>query len=398
VNTSSQVSRSNPRIASRVSQVSPEPFRLALKLPEDVIRLTVGEPDFETPEVIRDAGKRAIDEGLTHYTPIMGFDDLRKAIAEKLRRENNANYSYEDEVLITSGSSSGIYLTLQSLLDPGDEVLVPDPGWFHYVTLIELCGGTPIPLPITPGSNTPLNLADLDQLVSERSKVLILNSPSNPTGTVLSEDTIRAVGDFAEEHDLIIISDEIYERIIYPPNKHFSPASLSKLKPRTLTFNGFSKAYAMTGWRIGYVAGPSDILQKVIALNGYILVCAGSMSQRAALAALTEPRAEEAVKRMVARFAERRSIVLETLGSLRGLKVFAPQGAFYTWIDVSGTYLSGEQFSGRLIREEKVGVLPGVLFGARNEMAIRISFATAEDRLQEALERLSNFVKGCTSS
>ncbi|HKM74903.1 MAG TPA: pyridoxal phosphate-dependent aminotransferase [Candidatus Bathyarchaeia archaeon] len=371
---------------------------MALKLPEGVIRLTVGEPDFETPEVIREAGKRAIDEGITHYTPIMGFDDLRKAVAQKLRRENNVSYDYEDEVLITSGSSSGIYLTLQSLIDPGDEVLVPDPGWFHYVTLIELCGGKPVPLPIAPGSSSPLNLEDLDRLVSKKSKALILNSPSNPTGTVLSEDTIKAVGDFAEEHDLIIISDEIYERIIYAPNVHFSPASLSKLKPRTLTFNGFSKAYAMTGWRIGYVAGPSDILQKVIALNGYILVCASSMSQRAALAALTEPRAEDSVKRMASKFAERRDTVLEKLNSLRGLEICAPQGAFYTWIDVSGTRLSGEQFSQKLIGEEKVGVLPGILFGARNEKAIRISFATGEDRLKDALERFSNFVNRYASS
>ncbi len=389
---------SSPRIAYRVSKVSADPFRLALELPEGVIRLTVGEPDFDTPEVIREAGKRAIDDGATHYTPITGIDDLRKAVAQKLYRENKVNYEYEEEVLITPGSSSGIYLALQSLLDPGDEVLVPDPGWFHYVTLIELSGGKPIPLPITPGSNTPLNLDDLDRLVSKRSKALILNSPSNPTGTVLSEDTIKAVGDFAEEHDLIIISDEIYERIIYAPNVHFSPASLSKLKPRTLTFNGFSKAYAMTGWRIGYVAGPSDILEKMIALNGYILVCATSMSQRAALTALTEPRAEDSVKRMASKFAERRGTVLEKLSALRGLKIYAPQGAFYTWIDVSGTSLSGEQFSHKLIMEEKVGVLPGILFGARNSKAVRISFATSEDKLKEALERLSNFVNRYASS
>jgi aspartate/methionine/tyrosine aminotransferase len=371
---------------------------MALELPEDVIRLTVGEPDFDTPEVIREAGKRAIDEGATHYTPITGIDDLRRVVAQKLYRENKVNYDYEDEVLITPGSSSGIYLALQSLLDPGDEVLVPDPGWFHYVTLIELCGGKPIPLPITPGANTPLNLDDLGRLVSKRSKALILNSPSNPTGTVLSEDTIKAVGDFAEEHDLIIISDEIYERIIYAPNVHLSPASLSKLKPRTLTFNGFSKAYAMTGWRIGYVAGPSDILEKMIALNGYILVCATSMSQRAALTALTESRAEDSVKRMASKFAERRETVLEKLSSLRGLEVYAPQGAFYTWIDVSGTSLSGEQFSYKLIAEEKVGVLPGILFGARNNKAVRISFATSEDKLKEALGRFSNFVNRYASS
>jgi len=388
----------NPRVAHRVIGVSAEPFRLALKLPEDVVRLTVGEPDFDTPEVIREAGKRAIDEGATHYTPIMGIDDLCKAIAQKLYRENHVNYRYDGVILVTPGSASGIYLALQSLLEPGDEVLVPDPGWFHYVTLIELCGGKPVPLPIIPGSQTPLNVDNLDRLVSKKSKVLILNSPSNPTGTVLSEETVKAVGDFAEEHDLIVISDEIYERIMYAPNVHFSPASLSKLKPRTLTFNGFSKAYAMTGWRIGYVAGPSDILQKMIAINGYILVCAASMSQIAAVTALTDPRAEDSVKSMVSKFAERRRIVLDSLHDLRGLQVFPPQGAFYTWIDVSGTGLSGEQFSQKLITEEKVGVLPGVLFGHRNDKAIRISFATSEDKLNQALERFSSFVRRHASS
>jgi len=370
---------------------------LALKLPEDIIRLTVGEPDFETPETIRDTGKRAINEGITHYTPITGFDDLRKAVAEKLRKENHISYDYDHEVLITPGSSSGIYLALQSLLNPGDEVLVPDPGWFHYVTLITLSGGKPIPLPVTPGSRTPLNIDDLNRLTSKRTKVLILNSPSNPTGTVLSEDTIKAVGDFSEDHDLLIISDEIYERIIYTPNVHFSPASISKLKPRTLTFNGFSKAYAMTGWRVGYLAGPSDILEKVTALNGYILVCATSISQRAALTALTDPDAERSVRHMASKFAERRQIVLETLSTVRDIKAYPPQGAFYTWIDISGTGLSGEQFSQKLIEEQKVGVLPGILFGARNAKSIRISFATAEDKLKEALRRFSDFANGHAS-
>jgi aspartate/methionine/tyrosine aminotransferase len=386
------------RIADRARTVSGEPFRLALKLPPDVIRLSVGEPDFETPEVIREAAKKAIDEGVTHYTPIGGFDDLRKAVAEKFRRDNNVTYDYGNEVLITPGSSAGIYIALQALLDPGDEVLVPDPGWFHYVTLIALSGGRPVPLPIQIGSDVPLDPNALRKKITDRTRVVILNSPSNPTGSVLTEEVIKEVGEVAEEHDLAVISDEIYERIMYDGHRHFSPASLTKFKSRTLTFNGFSKTYAMTGWRIGYVGGPSEIVEKITAINGYTLVCANSVTQRAALTALTDPQAEDSVKRMVSRFTQRRSMLLENLRGLKGIRAYAPQGAFYLWVDVSGTVMSGEQFSYKLIEEEKVGVLPGSLFGPSGSSCVRISFATGDEQLREAIRRFGDFVRRNASS
>ena len=386
------------RIAERATSVSAEPFRLALNLPEDVLRLSVGEPDFETPSFVREAAKQAIDEGLTHYSPASGYDELRKAVAEKLRRENHINYDYEREIVITPGSSPGIHLVLQTLLDPGDEVLVPDPGWFHYMTLVSLCGATPVGLPIELGQSQAIDISAVGKLISDKTKVLILNSPSNPTGTVLSKDDIKAAGELAERHDLLIISDEIYEKIIYPGNQHVSPASLLGLKDRTITSNGFSKAYAMTGWRVGYLAGPPEIIDKVTALNGYILVCPSSVSQRAAEAALTNPKVNDAVQSMVDQFTKRRAIVLECLADLPGIRVYPPQGTFYTWIDIRGTGLSSEQFAYKLLEENRVGVLPGNLFGKRGEGHVRISFATGEDTLKQGLERFRKFVKRHTSS
>jgi aspartate/methionine/tyrosine aminotransferase len=370
-----------------------EPFRLALALPKDVIRLSVGEPDFDTPDFIRDAAKRSIDDGFTHYSPASGYEDLRKAVAEKLRRENGISYNHQTDVVITPGSSSGIFLAMLALLDPRDEVLVPDPAWFHYRTLIRLCGAKPVSMPVKFESDTSsLDLEETKRRVTSRTKILILNSPSNPTGLMLSRDVLKEVGEFAEKHNLWIISDEVYEKIVYPGNSHISPASLPRLKERTLTSNGFSKAYSMTGWRVGYLAGVPEIMEKVAALNGYILLGPSSISQRAALIGVTDPRIDTAISGMVKRYTKRREIVLDALMNLPKIKVYPPQGAFYMWIDIRGTGMSSEQFSSKLIEREKVGLLPGPLFGELGEGHVRISFSTGEDDLTEALARFRRFV------
>jgi aspartate/methionine/tyrosine aminotransferase len=357
-----------------------------------VIGLSVGEPDFETPSFVREAAKKAIDEGFTHYSPAAGYDELREAVAEKLRRENGIACDYESEVVITPGSSSGIFLALLALLDPRDEVLLPDPAWFHYSTLITLCGASAVGLPIKFEQTASLDIEEAERLITDKTKVLILNSPSNPTGIVFSKESIKLVSELAGEHDLIVISDEIYEKIIYPGNVHVSPGSLAELKQRTITSNGFSKAYAMTGWRVGYLAGPSEIIEKVTALNGYTLVCPSSMSQKAALAALKDPRTVSCIKEMVDRLSGRRKVVLEALAGLPGVKVHPPQGAFYAWVDIRGTGMSSEEFAYRLIEDERVGVLPGTIFGENGRGHVRISFATGESQLGEGLERFRRFV------
>ena len=380
-------------ISRRAKEVSLEPFRLALALPKEVIRLSVGEPDFDTPDLIRDAAKRAIDEGFTHYSPASGYEDLRKAVADKLHRENEISYDYAKEIVITPGSSSGILLAMLALLDPGDEVLVPDPAWFHYRTLISLTGAKPVGMPIKFEDHTSsLDLHTTQRRVTKRTKILILNSPSNPTGLMLSRQVLKEAGEFAEKHNLWIISDEVYEKIVYPGNTHISPASLPELKERSLTSNGFSKAYSMTGWRVGFLAGPPEIMEKVAALNGYTSLCASSVSQRAALVGLTDSRIDTVIKAMVDRFTKRREMVLEALDNLPGIKAYPPQGAFYTWIDITGTGMSSERFSAKLMEQEKVGLLPGPLFGELGKGHIRISFSTGEDQLKEALERFRRFV------
>ena len=370
-----------------------EPFRLALALPKDVIRLSAGEPDFDTPDFIRVAAKRSIDEGFTHYGPASGYEDLRKAVAEKLRRENGITYDYSREIVITPGSSSGIFLAMLTLLDPGDEVLVPDPAWFHYRMLASLCGAQPVSMPVKfEGHTSSLDLEETKRRVTSKTKLLILNSPSNPTGLMLSREVLNEVSEFAVAHNLWVISDEVYEKIVYAGNTHVSPASLPGLKERTLTSNGFSKAYAMTGWRVGFVAGPAEIMEKVAALNGYILLGPSSVSQRAALVGLTDPRMNAAIKTMVDRFARRREMVLEALDDLPGIKAYPPQGAFYTWIDITGTGMSSENFIAKLIEKEKVGLLPGPLFGELGKGHVRMAFSTGEENLKEALERFRRFV------
>jgi aspartate aminotransferase len=380
-------------ISARARSVSLEPFRLALALPKGVIRLSAGEPDFDTPDFIREAAKRSISDGFTHYTPASGYEELRKAVADKLRRENGISCNYDTDITITPGSSSGIFLAMLTLLNPGDEVLVPDPSWFHYRTLIRLCGAEPVGMPVKfEGDSSSLDLDETKRRISSKTKILIVNSPSNPTGMILSKEVLKEVGEFAEQHDIWIISDEVYEKILYSGNAHVSPASLPWLKDRTLTSNGFSKAYAMTGWRVGYLAGAAEVMEKVAALNGYTLLCASSVSQRAALAGLTDPRMDSAIRTMVERYTKRREMVLEALTGLPRIRVYRPQGAFYTWIDIHGTGMPAETFCSRLVEQEKVGLLPGPIFGEQGKGHVRASFSTGEDQLTEALARIRRFV------
>jgi len=381
------------RMSARAKEISLEPFRLALDLPKDVISLSVGEPGFETPEFVREAAKKSIDDLCTHYTPVTGFADLRKAIADKLRRDNSLSYDYEKEVVVTPGSAVGVFMAMLTLLDPGDQILITDPAWFHYDTLANLCGAEPVRSPVKFEGDVPsLDLAATKRLVTRKTKAIILNNPMNPMGTSFSRDVLEEVGRFAEEHNLWIISDEVYEKIVYPPNKHISPASLPGLKERTITSNGMSKGYVLPGFRIGYLAGPPDILERIGALTGYMLVCASSMSQRAAYVALTDPRMDAFINETLVQYTKRRKMVLDTLSGVRGISLHPPQGTFYAWIDIKRTGMSSEKFTKRLAEEQKVGVMPGPLFGKRGKGHIRISFATAEDKLKLGLERFREFV------
>jgi aspartate aminotransferase len=359
----------------------------------DIIDMGVGEPDFNTPKHIVEAGCESIRMGETHYTPTAGIPELRQAIAEKLCDENMLDVT-ADDVVVTPGAKMADFAAIQALMQEGDECVLIGPSWVSYEPCVAFAGGRVVWGQVDE-KFFPLSL---DEAITPRTRVILVNSPSNPTGAVFDRKVLEEIRDLACDHDLFVISDEIYEKIIYEGNVHTSPASLPALRHRTITSNGFSKAYAMTGWRVGYLAGPSETIEKVTALSGYTLVCPSSISQKAAYAAITDPRMDDCIKGMVERFDRRRKLVLEAFNGLRGARAYPPQGTFYAWVDISETRISSEQFVYKLLKSERVGVLPGSLFGPRGEGHIRISFATREDQLKEGLEKLRRFILGITPS
>ena len=379
-------------LSKRAQQIDDEVFKLALGLPPDVISLTAGEPDFPTAGFVNVAAKKAMDADYTHYTRSDGILPLREAVSGKLREDNGLHYD-ADEIIVSPGSSSSIFLLLFALTDRGDEVLIPDPAWFHYHILSGLAGVTPVRVPQRRSEGFRLDAEDLEKRVTERTRMLILNSPSNPTGHVLTRSELEDIAGVAERNDLIVVSDEIYEKILYEDHMHVSIASLPGMRDRTVTVNGLSKGYAMMGWRVGYAASNRELTAKMTSLLGYTLVCAGSVAQHAAIEALKSPKSKEYVKNMVSTWARRRQIVMRYIDSNPDvMSAVAPQGTFYGWIDVSKSGMSGKEVSAGLLKEYKVGVMPGHLFGDSGKGYIRISFATSDDAVDEGMKRLAAFL------
>jgi aspartate/methionine/tyrosine aminotransferase len=374
-------------LARRGDAVSFEPFRLSLELPAD-LKLTVGEPDFETPAPIREAAKRALDGGQTHYTAASGRRELRDAIALKLRRDNGAKYDGSD-VVVTSGSSIAVHLSLLAVLNPGDQVLLPDPAWFHYEGLIRLNEAEVVRLPLRPPGFS-LQAADVEQHLTERTKLLVINSPNNPTGGVQDEHELRRVCQLAQERNALILSDESYEKIVFPGARHVSPAVFAP--DRTILIGGFSKGYAMTGWRIGYVAAAPAVAERIATFHAFAALGPSSIAQAGALEALTNPAVEESVQAMVKEFAARRDIVVDEIASMEGLSCGLPQGAFYAWVNIHQYGLRAVDFVRKLATEAKLGLSPGSIFGHEGESYVRLSFAARRDMLLEGLRRLRAFV------
>ncbi|RJS89871.1 pyridoxal phosphate-dependent aminotransferase [Candidatus Bathyarchaeota archaeon] len=381
-------------VSSRVSWLSGAMTREFMKMmwgvPE-LISLTAGEPDFKTPEHIIEVAKRALDEGFTHYTPTGGIPELLEAIAEKLSRENGVDYDPEREIMCVPGTQEAVFITLFSTIDPGDEVILTDPTYLAYASVVMLCGGKPVSVPVTEEEGFRIDVEELEKKITDKTKLLILNTPNNPTGAVYTRSTLEAIADVAQRHDLLVISDEIYEKIIYDGAEHVSFASLPNMKERTITINGFSKAYAMTGWRIGYVAAPSQLIEKMMAANGYIIVCPNSIAQRAAHAALTGP--QDCVEEMVKEFDRRRKVIVQGINEIEGIHCFLPKGAFYAWVNIKETGLSSFELTFKLFQEAKVGVLPGSAFGAQGEGYLRISYAASMDSIERALERIKPVIE-----
>ncbi len=355
---------------------------------EDVISLGIGEPDFETPVSISAAAVRAIEGGATSYTSNYGLIALRRAISDMLDRRYGVMYDAEGELIVTTGVSEGLNVAFQALLDPGDEVLMPEPYYVAYPPNVLLAGGVVVPVPTFQEHGFRIQVADLEAAVTDHTKVLMLGYPSNPTGAVLDHDDLSALAGFVERHDLFVVADEIYDRLTYG-TRHISFTSMPGMRERTVLLGGFSKSYAMTGWRLGYAAAPRELLEAMMKVHQYVMMSAPTAAQYAALEALTG--GEEHVLSMVAEYDRRRRLMTDGFNRI-GLTCFEPRGAFYCFPDIRSTSLDDETFSERLLWEERVAVIPGRAFGQSGAGHVRACYATSPDQITVALERIGRFV------
>jgi aminotransferase len=378
-------------VAHRIAAVPPSGIRRFFDIAatmDDVISLGIGEPDFVTPKEILDAGIRSLEKGETHYTSNSGILELRQAIAENLERLYGVSYEPRSEVLVTVGVSEALYLALTAALDPGDEVIVPTPCFVAYQPEVIFAGGVPIPLRTALEDEFQARAPAVEALLTPRTKALLLGYPNNPTGAVMSRPNLLALADLAERHDLLVISDEIYDRLVYADHQHVCFASLPRMRERTITLGGFSKDYAMTGWRIGYAAAPAPLLAEMRKIHQYTIMSSPTTAQVAAVQAIQT--GEEHVRSMVAEYDRRRRLIVAGLNEL-GLPTFEPRGAFYAFPAISATGMDDETFAERLLQEERVAVVPGSAFGADGNH-VRCSYATAYERIEEALERIRRFM------
>jgi aminotransferase len=379
-------------ISQRVANISPSGIRKffdILSTMEGAISLGVGEPDFVTPWHVSEAGIYSIEKGYTMYTSNKGLLELRQELARHLRSRYDVEYDPETEILITVGVSEGLDLAMRSIINPKDEVLSPDPSYVSYGPCTVLAEGVFVPVPTTVESDFKVKAADIEKRVTPRTKAILLGYPNNPTGAVMERDELAEVAEVARRNDLIVVSDEIYDRLVYGV-KHTCFASLPGMKERTILLGGFSKAYAMTGWRVGYAAARPDIIEAMTKVHQYTMLCAPIVAQMAATEAL---RAGDAVvKEMVADYDRRRRVMLKGFNDI-GLACFEPRGAFYCFPSVKVTGLSSNEFAEQLLVEEKVAVVPGQAFGESGEGYVRCCYATALSDIEEALRRMGRFVE-----
>ncbi len=355
---------------------------------EGVISLGVGEPDFSTPWVIRKAAIQTLERKQIVYGPNKGIDGLRKAVADNIKKKHGIEYCSENEIVITVGGSEAIDITLRGIIDPGDEVLVVEPSFVCYAPLVELAGGVAVPVPTKIENNFKLTVEDLQGKVTERTKLLILPFPNNPTGAIMTREDLEPIAGFLRDTNIIVLSDEIYSELTYG-RKHCSIAELPDMKERTILVNGFSKAYAMTGWRLGYMAAPEPIISQIVKIHQYAIMCSPYISQNAAIEALTS--CDKEVKKMVDEYNSRRRFLVGEFNRI-GLTCFNPEGAFYVFPCIKSTGLSSEEFCERLLYEELVAAVPGNAFGDSGEGYIRISYAYSLKHLMEAMKRIEKFV------
>lgn len=378
-------------LSSAAKEIKPSGIRkffdVVSEMP-DAISLGVGEPDFDTPWHIVDEGIYSLEKGKTYYTSNSGLISLREEICKWYGRKYNLVYSAADECLITVGGSEGIDLALRAMLNPGDEVIIPEPSYVSYVPCVSLTGGVPVTLDLKNENQFKLTEEELSSAITEKTKVLILSYPNNPTGAIMTRSDLEPIARLAIEHDLFVISDEIYSELTYGKQSHFSIASLPGMKERTVIINGFSKAFAMTGWRLGYSLAPKEISALMTKIHQFCIMCAPTTSQYAAIEALKNGDKDVAMMRKS--YDERRRYLYKRLTDMN-MPAFEPLGAFYIFPDISRFGLSSEEFAEKLLKEQKLAVVPGTAFGNSGEGFIRISYAYSIDQLREALDRIEAF-------
>ena len=379
-------------ISQKVNDFPPSGIRKFFDLTasmKEVISLGIGEPDFVTPWHIREAATYSLEKGYTMYTSNSGLLELRQELARYLELHYGVSYNPESEILITVGTSEGLDLTMRAILNPGEEIIIPDPHYVAYPADIILAGGVPIFVPVSEENNFAIKASDIEPRITKQTKAILIGYPANPTGAVIFKSELNNIARLAEKYDLLVISDEIYARLIYSV-EHTCFSSLPGMKERTILIGGFSKSYAMTGWRIGYVAASRQFIQPMTKIHQYTMLCCPTMAQMAAIEALK--RGESEVERMVQEYDRRRRVMLKRLNEI-GLPCFESKGAFYAFPSIKTTGMTSEEFAERLLKEEKVAVVPGSAFGQCGEGFVRCCYATSLANIEEALERMGRFVR-----
>ncbi len=363
-------------------------FAMADKIP-DVVNLGIGQPDFDTPAFIRDAAKQALDEGYTRYPPAKGFPDLRQVIAKKLKEENGIVADPDTEIYVAVGAMQVIFNTCLHMLNHGDEVIVIDPGYDYY-SQIRLFGGVPVPVAVHESNQFKVDPEDIRAVVTPKTKLMIINTPSNPTGAIFDEEILRNIADMAMEHDIWVLADEPYEHILFDGHRHISIGSFEGMAERTISAFTLSKSYAMTGWRVGYTTAPRAVIDEMEKLMEHMVSGVTAVAQRAALAAISA--SQDCVREMVATYEKRRHLVYEGLNAIKGIQCLKPASTFYAFPNITATGLSSWEFAKYLVKEHKVAVVPGSIFGSAGEGYVRLSFAASMQQLEEGIARIERGV------
>ena len=380
------------QVADRMESI---PFSEIRKIFEEVVRrekqgqsiihMEIGRPDFDTPQHIKAAAKKALDDGLVHYSSNYGLMELREAIAGKFNRDNGIDYNPKNEILVTLGVTEGLFLSMMALMNHGDEILVPTPCFPHYIYSARMAGAHVVPVPLQENNNFNLNIDDIKSRLTPKTRMIIINTPGNPTGAIFTKDALNAVAELAREHDLYVLSDEIYEKMIYENNRHISIAGLPGMRERTITLNGFSKNYAMTGWRLGYAASSSQVISAMVRIHQYATVCPVTFAQWGAIEALNGP--QDCVDEMVKEFDRRRILVTQRLQGMDTISLVPPKGAFYALPNVSGIEKTPQELAAYLLDEAGISVVPW------GKCHIRLSYANSYENLEKAMDNMAAALK-----